>query len=80
MYSNNTRFLAGKRCHRGLRNWGNVFKAETANKITAFIITKGVDAILLPQVSSGDLTTVYLRLMMAVGTYRDVIVELVYMP
>ena len=46
----------------------------------ACIITKGADATILPQLSSGDLTAVQLRLTLAGGTHRNVIVGSVYMP
>jgi hypothetical protein len=63
---------------RGLGNCGEVFKANTTNKIRACIISKSAAATLLPQLSSSDLTAVQLRLMLASGIHRDVIVGSVY--
>jgi hypothetical protein len=57
---------------RGLGNCGKVLKASTANK--------GFDATHLPQLSCGNLMAVQLRLTLADGTHRDVIVGSVYMP
>jgi hypothetical protein len=57
---------------RGLGNCGKVLKASTANN--------GFYATLLPQLSCGDLMSVQLRLTLADGTHRDVVVGSVYMP
>ena len=65
---------------KGLGNCSEVINAYTANKIRAYTITKGGDVTLLLQLSSGDLTAVQLRFMLASGTYRHVIVGSVYVP
>lgn len=57
-----------------------VYKADTADKTRARIITKGTDATLLLWLSSGDLATVQLMLKPANGMYRDMTVGSVYMP
>ena len=64
----------------GLVSCGKVLKANTANKTRTCIITKGVDATLLPQLSCGDLTAVQLRFKLMDGIYRDVIIGSAYMP
>jgi hypothetical protein len=53
---------------RGLGSCGKVLRANTADKTRTCIITKGVDATLLPQLSCGDLTAVQLRLTPVDGT------------
>ena len=65
---------------RGLGNCSKVLKANTTNKIRTCVITKGVDATLLPQLSCGDLTAVQLTLMLASGIHRDMITRSAYVP
>jgi hypothetical protein len=65
---------------RGLGSCGKVLRANTADKTRTCIITKGVDATLLPQLSCGDLTAVQLRLKLMDGIYRDVKIGSAYMP
>ena len=65
---------------RGLGSCGKVLRANTADKTRTCIITKGVDATLLPQLSCGDLTAVQLRFKLMDGIYRDVIIGSAYMP
>jgi hypothetical protein len=60
----------------GPGNCGKVFKAITANKVRVTEVLMQ----LLPQLSSGNLRAVQLRLMLASGIHRDVIVGSVYMP
>ena len=75
VYSNNTKepwLLKGT--IRGLGSCSKVLKASTADKTRTCIITKGVDATRLPQLSSGDLTAAQLRLILEDGTHRDVII------
>jgi hypothetical protein len=64
----------------GLGSCGKVLKANIANKTRTCIITKGVDATLLPQLNCGDLTAAQLRLTLVDGTHRDVIIGSAYMP
>jgi hypothetical protein len=65
---------------RGLGNCSKALKANTTNKIRTCVITKGVDATLLPQLSCGDLTAVQLTIMLASGIHRDMIIGSAYTP
>jgi hypothetical protein len=65
---------------RGLESCGKVLKANTADKTKTCIITKGVDATLLPQLSCGNLTAAQLRLKLVDGTHRNMIIGSAYMP
>ena len=65
---------------KGLGSCGKVLRANTVDKTRTCIITKGVDATLLPQLSCGDLTAVQLRFKLMDGIYRDVIIGSAYVP
>jgi hypothetical protein len=65
---------------RRLGSCSKVLTANTADKTRTGIITKGVNATLLTQLSCGDLTAPQLRLTLEDGTYRDMIIGSAYMP
>jgi len=65
---------------KGLSDCGTIFKPNTQSKIRTGIAVKGLNAIFMPQLSSEDNTVVQLRLNLAGGGYRNVLVGSCYMP
>jgi len=65
---------------KGLGECGNIFRPSTQSKIRTCIAVKGLNAIFMPQLSSGDCTVIQLRLNLARGGHRDVLVGSCYMP
>jgi hypothetical protein len=65
---------------QGLESCSKVLRANTADKTRTCIITKGVEATLLPQLSCGDLMAAQLRHTLVDGIRRDVIIGSAYMP
>jgi hypothetical protein len=55
---------------RELGSCGKVLRANTVDKTRTCIITKGVNATLLPLLSCGELTAVQLRLKLMDGIYK----------
>jgi len=64
---------------KGLSGYGTIYKPNTQSKIRTCIAVKGLNAIFMPQLSSGDNTVVQLRLNLAKGGHRDVLVGSYYM-
>jgi len=65
---------------KGLSGCGTIFTPITQNKIRTCIAIKGLNAVFMPQLSSGDITVIQLRLNLTEGRHRDVLVGSVYMP
>jgi len=65
---------------KGLSGCGTIFTPTTQNKIRTCIAIKGLNAVFMPQLSSGDITVIQLRLNLTEGRHRDMLVGSVYMP
>jgi len=65
---------------KGLSGCGTIFTPITQNKIRTCIAIKGLNAVFMPQFSSGDITVIQLKLNLTEGRHRDVLVGSVYMP
>jgi len=59
---------------KGLSDCGTIFKPNTQNKIRTCIAVKGLNAIFMSQLSNGNNTVVQLRLNLAGGGHRYVLV------
>ncbi|XP_032685834.1 uncharacterized protein LOC116850996 [Odontomachus brunneus] len=65
---------------KGLSGSGKIISSTTQEKIRTCIVTKSLNAILMPQFSNGNITVVQVRLNLDEGTHRDVLMGSVYMP
>jgi len=63
----------------GLRGCGNLYYTRSESKSRTCVITKGLNATFLPQLSGEDLTAIQLRINLENGRFLDVLVGSAYM-
>ncbi|XP_018399991.1 PREDICTED: uncharacterized protein LOC108777564 [Cyphomyrmex costatus] len=64
----------------GLSGCGTIYKADTQNKIRTYIVTKGLNAIFMSQLSDGDTTVIRTRVDYDEDKFLDLLIGSAYMP